>query len=290
MKGEELRAAIAQYIDVMPSLPTSIGKVLEICRQPNALPADLNKVISLDPVLLGRVMKLINSAYYGLGQEVTSLARAIIMLGLNTVKNLALSTAVLGTVNSVKVKASVLNLESFWLHSLCVGVTAKLIAKARGIDPKDTEAYFICGLLHDIGKIPLNNKVPEIFLQSVQAGDRMRAPLVNAEAATFDFTHQEAGALVIQNWQLGEEIMDCVAFHHTPLEYTGNYRDVLYAVVVANYYANITETGFSGDRFPVKPPAAVFEYLGLNWLQVEALEDAVNQEIGKAKVFLKLSG
>src|SRR5215470_717593 len=103
------------YIKNMPSLPTSVVKVLEICNNPQTSPADLNHVISLDPVLVGRVLKLINSAYYGLGQSVTNLARAIIMLGINTVKNLALSTAVMSNMSSSK-EALGLNMEGFWRH------------------------------------------------------------------------------------------------------------------------------------------------------------------------------
>lgn len=119
---------VALYINKMPSLPTSVAKVMEISNDPNASPADLNRVISIDPVLMGRVMKLINSAYYGLNQRITSLVRAIIMLGINTVKNLALSTAILGNLGG-KEHFQALNMDGFWRHSLCVGVTAKQIAK-----------------------------------------------------------------------------------------------------------------------------------------------------------------
>jgi HD-like signal output (HDOD) protein len=113
---------------------------------------DLNRVISLDPVLVGRVLKLINSAYYGLEQQVTSLVRAMIMLGINTVKNLALSSAILS--NLVGRGFLGLNAEGFWRHSLCVGVTAKLIARKQGIDHSRLEEFFTAGLLHDLGKIP----------------------------------------------------------------------------------------------------------------------------------------
>src|SRR5215510_8312698 len=124
----DLDKALKDYIKNMPSLPTSVTKVLEICNNPQTSPADLNHVISLDPVLVGRVLKLINSAYYGLGQPVTNLARAIIMLGINTVKNLALSTAVMGQLTTGK-KSHGLDMEGFWRHSLCVGVAAKLLAR-----------------------------------------------------------------------------------------------------------------------------------------------------------------
>lgn len=288
-QSQLLREKIVAYIDKMPPLPVSVTKVLEITRQPNASAADLNKVISLDPVLLAKVMKLINSAYYGLSQEVTSLARAIVMLGINTVKNLAMSTAVLATVNQAKSANSVLNMEAFWLHSLAVGVSSKLIARQRGIDSKELENYFIAGLLHDIGKIPLNNRVPEDFLQAIQEADRSRMSLVEAERMVLDFTHEDAGLLIIQAWQLGEELADVTAFHHSPQSYTGPFQDLVFTVSVANYYVKIQEFGFSGDRHPVKPQPSVFEKLGISWAEIQKLDTGISAEIEKAKVFLKLS-
>ena len=289
MKGAQLRQALEGYIDKMPPLPTSVGKVLEICQRPNAQPADLNKVISLDPVLLARVMKLINSAYYGLNQEVTSLVRAIIMLGLNTIKNLALSTAVLGSLNTAHTKNAVLNLDGFWLHSLCVGVTAKHLAKMRNVPAQDLETYFFCGLLHDIGKVPLNNRAPEDYLEALRVCSEQRIALVQAEETALEFTHADAGALIIDTWKLSDDIKDVVAFHHSPLTYGGSHRDLVFTVLVADYFANIMEIGFSGNRFPSTPPAEVYRSLGINWMQVEALETQVRQEIERAKVFLKLS-
>jgi len=273
----------------MPPLPTSVGKVLEICQKPNAQPNDLNKVISLDPVLLARVMKLINSAYYGLNQEVTSLVRAIIMLGLNTIKNLALSTAVLGSLNTSQNKDAALNLDGFWLHSLCVGVVAKHVARLRNVPSQDQETYFFCGLLHDIGKVPLNNRTPQEYLVALTASAEGRIALIEAERQTLEFSHTDAGTLIMGAWQLSDDIKDVVAFHHEPLSYGGPYRDLVYTVVLADYFANIMEIGFSGNRFPSAPPADVYKTLGLTWLQVENLESQVRQEIERAKVFLKLS-
>jgi putative nucleotidyltransferase with HDIG domain len=289
MKGDQLRRTLEGYIDKMPPLPTSVGKVLEICQKPNAQPNDLNRVISLDPVLLARVMKLINSAYYGLTQEVTSLVRAIIMLGLNTVKNLALSTAILGSLNTAHSKDAVLNLDGFWLHSLCVGVMAKHLARLRGVPTQDQETYFFCGLLHDIGKVPLNNRTPEVYLEALQASVEQRISLVQAESQTLNFTHADAGALIIGAWQLSDDIKDVVSFHHAPVEYAGPHQDLVFTVLVADYFANIMEIGFSGNRFPTPPSAEVYRSLGLSWLQVENLEPQVRQEIERAKVFLKLS-
>ena len=98
----EHQKKIEKFIRRMPSLSTTVGKVLEICSRTDASPNELNKVISLDPVLTGQVLKLINSAYYSLVSKVTSLTRAITMLGMNTVKNMALSTAIIQTVATAK--------------------------------------------------------------------------------------------------------------------------------------------------------------------------------------------
>jgi len=92
---DKQRRDIEKFIKKMPSLSTTVGKVMEICSRTDASPNELNKVISLDPVLTGQVLKLINSAYYSLMNKVTSLTRAITMLGMNTVKNMALSTAII---------------------------------------------------------------------------------------------------------------------------------------------------------------------------------------------------
>ena len=150
---------IRVFVDKMPSLSTTVGKVLEICSRTDTAPNDLNKVISLDPVLTGQVLKLINSAYYSLMNKVTSLTRAIIMLGLNTVKNLALSTAIIRCVGQAK-KSKALPIKEFWAHSIGVGVTAKLLAAERGLPLAEREEYFVAGLLHDLGKIPFGDESP----------------------------------------------------------------------------------------------------------------------------------
>jgi putative nucleotidyltransferase with HDIG domain len=271
----------------MPSLPTTVAKVLEICNNPQTSPADLNHVISLDPVLVGRVLKLINSAYYGLGQQVTNLVRAIIMLGINTVKNLALSTAVMGNLSSKK-NLQGLNMEGFWRHSLCVGVAAKILAKQRGIDAKQQEEYFTAGLLHDIGKIPLNAVLSKDYMLTLSAADRERVSLFQAEDKTLGLNHCAAGAMVVKAWRLEGAVGDVIIYHHNYMEYSGDHRDVLFSVAAANRFASIMEIGFAGDRYPEKPDNLIWETLGVGRDVFDGLETTVNGEIEKAKIFLRL--
>jgi len=289
MSNNDSARRVRDYVVGMPSLPTTVSKVLEVCNNPKTSPIDLDRVIQLDPVLMGRVLKLINSAYYGLGNQVTSLVRAIIMLGLNTVKNLALSSAVLGNVSS-KTDFHALNSDAFWRHSLCVGVTAKLIAKERGIDPKTLEEYFAAGLLHDIGKIPLNNTLADEYVRAMALADREHISIVQAERRELGIDHCEAGALIAEAWKLSGAIADTVRSHHDIEAYEGENGDVLRTVAVADYFANREGIGFSGNRYPDKVPPEVFDLLGIKKGLLTDLEEPVNAEIEKAKVFLKLGG
>jgi putative nucleotidyltransferase with HDIG domain len=283
----DLDARIENYIKSMPSLPTTVSKVLEVCNNPQTSPADLNHVISLDPVLVGRVLKLINSAYYGLGQQVTNLVRAIIMLGINTVKNLALSTAVMGNLSSRKYLQG-LNMEGFWRHSLCVGVSAKILARRRGIDSKQLEEYFAAGLLHDIGKIPLNAVLAKEYLLTVSAADRERISLFHAEEKTLGINHCTVGAMIVKAWKLEGPVGDTILYHHNLGEYRGSQKDLICSIVAANRFAAMMGIGFSGDMHPEKADSLIWETLNVTMDVFDEIETTVNEEIAKAQIFLKL--
>jgi HD-like signal output (HDOD) protein len=285
--SDDIFKKIDEYIKTMPSLPTTVTKVMELCNNPQVSPADLNHVISLDPVLVGRVLKLINSAYYGLDQHITSLVRAIIMIGINTVKNLALSTAVMENF-SPKKKIQGLDMEGFWRHSLCVGVTAKLLAVKKGIDPKQREEYFTAGLLHDLGKIPINAVLHKDYVLTLSAADRDRTSLFLAEAANLGLDHCTTGAAIVKAWKLEGPVGDAVMYHHKYREYTGEHQDILYCVVAANRFASMRNIGFSGNRHPGKMDEYIWDKLEVNEDYFFEIEDTVKAEIEKAEIFLKL--
>ncbi|MDR2965141.1 MAG: HDOD domain-containing protein [Treponema sp.] len=278
---------IESYIREMPSLPVSVKKVLEICNNSGCNPSDLNQVISLDPVLTGGLLKLINSAYYGLSSHITSLVKAITMLGINTVKNLVLASAVLGTLPKNK-GISGLNMEGYWRHCLCVGVTSKLLAAKQGIDPKYHQEYFTAGLMHDIGKIPLNAVFGEEYVNAVAAADRENKRLVVSENEIFGINHCMSGQIISDMWKLDSSIKDAIVWHHSLKEYSGENSKILCTVTIANYFAVAYEVGFSGYRKPKKLDNFVWETIGLNDDVFEILKDRVYQEIEKAQIFLNI--
>jgi putative nucleotidyltransferase with HDIG domain len=284
---EDLDLKINDYIRNMPSLPTSVVKVLEVCNNPQTQAADLNHVISLDPVLVGRVLKLINSAYYGLDKPVTNLARAIIMLGINTVKNLALSSAVMSSFASDKLPKGI-DMEGFWCHSLCVGVAAKMIAKRRGVDVKLLEEYFTAGFLHDLGKIPLNIVLAQDYFFTVSVAEGDRIPLHLAEDRCLNLNHCVVGAAIVRAWKLEGPVGDAIICHHQIPEYEDPHKDILYSVATANYFASTREIGFAGDRHPEKIHPGIWEFLKIKPSIFDEIDANVNEEIEKAKIFLKL--
>ena len=220
MDPEKRLSLLKSHINRMTPLSPTVTKVITICNQRDTSPGDVSRVISVDPVLMGKVLRLINSAYYGLPQKVTSIVRAIIMLGLNTVKNMLLSTAIMSTLGNRR-NFNALEMIEFWKHSLAVGVTAKLIAKKRRLPPEIQEEYFIGGLLHDIGKIPLNNRFSEEYHQAMDLSEDTHQPLYLSENQMLGTNHALVGRLIAENWNLGNDITDTIYQHHSESLYQG---------------------------------------------------------------------
>ena len=279
---------IQAYIARMPSLPTTVIKVLETCNDPNASAKDLKRVISLDPVLTGRVLKLVNSAYYSLRHPISSLTRAIIMLGLNTVKNLALSFTIL---DNLKTKSSGLSFspDEFWTHSLCVGVVAKWLAASKGTPPLVGEEYFVAGLLHDLGKLPLHMQFPAQYHQVYKAAQSRQEALHPNEVRFLGVDHCAVGRMIAQKWCLGATLVDSLSLHHNPADSSEKNRDFVFIVSLANQLAIYFNIGNSGDHFSDHAKISFqMSKAGMDKAMLNDLQETVLDEIERAKIFLEV--
>ena len=280
---------IQAYIARMPSLSTTVIKVLESCNDPRASANDLKRVISLDPVLTGRVLKLINSAYYSLGLPITSLTRAIVMLGLNTVKNLALSCAILENLRG-RGSFGVFSSDDFWTHSLCVGVVAKLLAAVKGKASQDLEVFFVAGLLHDLGKIPLNRQFPEEYYRVWETAGKNKDTLRHSEIKLLGMDHCTVGCVIAKKWRLGSAMIETLSHHHDPEDSSEDDRDFVFIVSLANQFANYLNIGSAGDCFTDNH---LINYLngkvGVDWAMLHELGETVSSEIEKARIFLEIA-
>lgn len=287
MTPEQRIHKLERHVSSMPALPVTVSKVVEIANSPDTSPIDLNKIISLDPVLMARVLKLINSAYYGLNTKVNSLVRAIIMLGINTVKNLALSSSVLDRLGD-RSQFQALDPQGFWRHSLAVGVISKMIARKRSVPSGKLEEYFIAGLLHGIGKIPMNNVLSDDYVAAMEVAERGKMPIYSAERKVFGFDNTFIGVKIGEAWSLGNAILDTIKFQNRPDEYTESYDDIVNTIHVAIYFAGLAEIGFAGDKYPARPSDHALERLGIDTSYLDEIEEEVEREIEKAEVFLRL--
>ena len=276
----------------MTPLSPTVTKVITICNRRDASPADVSRVISVDPVLMGKVLRLINSAYYGLSQRVTSIVRAIIMLGINTVKNMLLSTAIMSNLGNRR-NFNALEMMEFWKHSLAVGVTAKLIAKKRLLPPEIQEEFFIGGLLHDIGKIPLNNRYPEEYFRAMDLSEDTHQSLYISENQLLGTNHAQVGKLIADSWHLGKEITDVISEHHSTAMYEGGYKQLVYVVSLADYLVNTLGIGFSGNSHPMDIDPEVLAFLSthmdITYDKLKGVVKDIKQEIENAQIFLSMS-
>lgn len=281
---EKQRKEIERFIQKMPSLSTTVGKVMEICSRTDASPNELNKVISLDPVLTGQVLKLINSAYYSLVSKITSLTRAITMLGMNTVKNMALSTAIIRTVAGTK-KSKALPTSRFWAHTIGSGVSAKLLASIKEVPVIEREELFVAGLLHDLGKIPFGDE----YIEVLNIARKEQVPLVEVERDVLGIDHQEVGLMIAEKWKLNEVITTCISRHHDVDGLDGKLGQQVALVSLGNIYTNILDIGSAGDHFPDEEDVLhLLDMLDISLEDFGHIGESVQEEIRKAEIFLQI--
>lgn len=290
-KKENYLQCIQEYLLKMPSLSTTITKVLSVCNNPNTSANDLNKVVSFDPVLTGNVLKLINSAYYSMRDRVTSLTQAIIMLGLNTIKNLALSTAVLGAVGG-KTSSQNKSMDIFWTHCISTGVSSKAIALKAGVLKSECEEYFVAGLLHDIGKIPLIQCFPVDYMKVVSLAHEKNVLLHIAEKAVFGINHEETGKLIAEKWDLQGAVYPAICFHHHPSQADNDNLHIVERVALGDIFSNIlVQESFDGAM--AMPENAMLKGLlkkqDLTWSSLIGLQENILMEIENAKVFMQIA-
>jgi HD-like signal output (HDOD) protein len=164
---------------------------------------------------------------------------------------------------------------------------SKLLAKERGIDSKRLEEYFTAGLLHDIGKIPLNNVIEESYAATIRALKKKSLPLYRAEDQYLGINHCACGGLIVNEWRLQGPIGDVIINHHDCAKYSGPHRDLLYNVALANYSIQQWNIGFAGDSHPEIDPDT-WIILQVKPGMTEGLPGMVAEEIEKAQIFLKL--
>ena len=271
-------AMIAEMIESMPAFPKSVQQVLEIADDINCNPRDLVRVVEHDPVLTGRLLKVVNSAYFGLSRRISSVKEALAFIGLNTLKNVALTLAAVGALPS-ETKAG-LQMDTFLSNSLAVGGTCRWLASRSGLGVRDTDRAFLAGLLHDFGTVVLALHLPEIFREIREAAQRVDRDPYRLEMRLLGTHNFELGALVAEKWQLEAKISETIRYHRispeeierTPL------MDCLWASV-----ALVRE--INGVPLREEEPETFQSNIGTPYLNLIDERDAVEQAIERTQIF-----
>ncbi len=232
---------ITESIIGLPTLPTIVSKMLELVDNPRTSAASLARLISSDQALTARILKLANSAYYGFPREISTVNMAIVVLGFNTVKEMGLSLSVFDIFRNQE-NASIFDISRFWEHSIGCGVASRMLAK--GYYSRSASEAFVAGLLHDIGKIILNQYFHKEFMQIMDMVVEGNS-LEDAEEAVIGTSHAQVGFWLAERWNLPEIISQTILCHHQP--WCARRDNVLVATVtLGNYLCHLCGVGNSG--------------------------------------------
>jgi putative nucleotidyltransferase with HDIG domain len=276
-----LLAKLTAAVDSMPAFPKSVEKILELTRDVNSTPKDLVEVIDKDPVVTVKVLKVVNSAYYSVPRQITSIGHAVVYLGFNTIKNLALSIAAIGMLP--KANSAGFNVEQYLLHSLATaGIAKQLALKVDDADPMDC---FIAGLLHDFGKVVFAQFMPDEFKAALSESQLTGNSLHIALEKTVGADHTFVGGMLVEKWRFAPNLVETIRHQNvTNLKDT----DMAACVFAANQISKLRRFGDAGNPHIESFPAMVQRRLGGDI-------EAVIQSIGnlddlfeEAKIFAKL--
>ncbi len=232
--------ALAKIGDIA-TLPEVTLRIIKIVEDPKSTARDLHEVIKYDPPLSAKILKVVNSAFYGLPGQIGSVDRAIVLLGLRAVKNIAIATSVTRLFKGVR-PVTGFDPKQLWRHCMAVGVASRLIFINR--DKQKAEEAFISGLIHDLGIIVAFQAFADRFGDLMGRVQNEGMSWCQAEVDIFGVDHQTLGMGLATKWKFPMGLRAAVGYHHSPDRVSEDIREVTYAVYLADIIACIDRHGF----------------------------------------------
>lgn len=255
---DELQDRLSALVEEMPAFSSSVTRIMELTSDINCAPKDMVEVIDHDPVMTVKILKLVNSAYFGLRNEVVSIKQGVVLLGINTLKNLALTIAAVGMLprNSITGFDS----QEFLLHSLGTATIARILSQKIGIPSRESTDFFVAGLLHDFGKVVMVQFLADDMETALRNSRADQSPLQEQEHNILGFDHSEVGGELARKWGLPNELVLSIREHHDPDPATDSpMRD---CVIAANLVTKKLSFGQSGNPAIHELPDPVKNRLG----------------------------
>jgi len=271
-----------QQVTQIATLPEVTTKIIQVVEDPKSTARDLQNIIKHDVALSAKILKVVNSAFYGLPRQVSSVDRAIVLLGLSTVKNIAVATSVTkvfgGPQNSGPFTA-----KDLWQHSLACGVFCKMLAQAKKLENSDE--LFVAGLMHDLGIVVERQVYPrelsEIFTQTVSR----KTDLFLVEQEVLGADHQAFGTALAGKWKFPHLFQLTTGYHHQPFKASEQFHDVTALCHLADILAIKKKIGISFESVHFEPEA--MEKVGLDEDQLGEIFQAFDEKFAVAEMVMR---
>jgi len=242
----------------LSSFPDIYYQIVEILNDTRSSATLIADVVSKDPGLSATLLKLVNSAFYGLPTRVDSITRAIAMIGGQELSTLAMGISVIRFFKDIP--PELLDMKKFWLHSIACGVFARVLANCKvGIAE---ERLFIAGLLHDIGRLIMIKGDPATCAYVMKKGKQNKVPMFQVEQELLDYNHAKLAGMVLKNWNFPTPLTQIIQNHHNPINSPYALESAI--VLTADIMACALGFGFSGSTFPPAFDKKIWELIGLS--------------------------
>lgn len=270
-------------VEELPTLPSVASRLLSMVRDPETTAEDVHQVITQDPSLTANVLKLVNSAFYGFSREISTVREAVVILGFNTVKSLALSVSVFDVFPEEQ--SPLMDRRGLWVHSIATGVAGEVIAESADVD---AEEILVAGVLHDVGKIVMDLYFEDEFVSILDYSKENNVKFIEASREVVGVDHAEIGAWLIEEWKLPEPIVHGVRHFPAPREAEES-RQLAILIALGNTLARIRGIGWTGDDFVPDFREDLWFELDLGSDDLDRILNRYDDEVDRAQEFMQLS-
>ncbi len=267
---------IRQNIE-LASMPEIIVKLNQAVDDPYSTAKDISDILSEDPALTARLLRIVNSPFYGFPSQIDTISLAVTVVGTQQLRLLALASSTLR--QFANLPNQFVTMETFWRHSFSSAVVSRAIAKLA--KEPDDEQYFIAGLLHDLGSLIIYSTIPTLAKEAITHAKRKEIPVYQAERAIIGFDHAMVGSALLRHWNLPEALVEAVACHHElgDIKICPKHKAITH---LANIVANSINPGLLLYRQTLEPESQAWELTGLESDTIDAVLDDMEKEINEA--------
>lgn len=280
---------ILKDVEKLPTIKTVAFEVIQLCSDKEVPIPKLVKVVSGDQSLASQILRIANSSFFNYPRTIYSLDRAIVILGFNLLRDIAVSLSIYSVYRNLKTNRQS-EMKKLWRHAIYTGFALKSLAESYA--PEQKEILYIGGLLHDIGKLVLLHILGEDYYLLLEKADQENARMADLEMKYFGFDHAQVGEKLATIWRLPDSVRDMVKFHHSPQEdELGNDNALLARIVyLGNLLVHLIENN-TEDLESLKNLDPDFErYYSFTDVELEKLVEYIKNEISENEGYIKLFG